>query len=177
MRGGFSYLGRHASLTPPIIIEGGAEHMWIGDGSVVGAHCRLSVLGGDAAPGEIRIRIGARVSFGGSCFLSARQSIEIGDGVMIARGVYVSDHNHGYADPSRFIRDQGIESVDRVRIGAGAWVGENAVLLPGTDLGQGAVVGANSVVGGVIPPFSLSVGVPGRLLKSWAPRDSAGESR
>ncbi len=55
-----------------------------------------------------------------------------------------------------------------VRIGAGADVGVNAVILPGVTVGDGAIVGAGAVVTRDVPPFSIVVGVPARFLR-WRP--------
>jgi acetyltransferase-like isoleucine patch superfamily enzyme len=55
-----------------------------------------------------------------------------------------------------------------VRIGAGADIGVNAVILPGVTVGDGAIVGAGAVVTRDVPPFSIVVGVPARFLR-WRP--------
>ena len=96
------------------------------------------------------------------------QSVIIEEGVGIARGVYISDHSHGFKDPTRFIRDQGVDRIAPVRIGRGAWLGENAVIMPGVTVGRGAVIGANAVVREDVPDYSVAVGVPARVIRTFA---------
>jgi len=54
-----------------------------------------------------------------------------------------------------------------VRIGRGAWLGQNVVVMPGVTIGELAVVGANSVVTRDVPPRTIAVGVPARPVKVW----------
>jgi virginiamycin A acetyltransferase len=50
-------------------------------------------------------------------------------------------------------------------IGNDVWIGENATILPGTHIGDGTIIGLRSVVGGTIPPYSIAVGNPARIVK------------
>lgn len=50
-------------------------------------------------------------------------------------------------------------------IGNDVWIGQNAVILPGVQIGDGAIIGANSVVGSDIDPYTISVGNPARILR------------
>jgi len=54
-----------------------------------------------------------------------------------------------------------------VRIGAGSWLGHGVVVLPGADIGKHVVVGANSVVTGVIPDNCVAVGAPARVIRRF----------
>jgi len=83
---------------------------------------------------------------------------------LIAAGVHIPSgpETHGFADLSKPIREQpGTER--RVRVGAGAWIGERAVVL--ADVGPEAVVGAGSVVTHPVPAWAVCVGVPARVLR------------
>ena len=86
-----------------------------------------------------------RTSFAGDCVVSAALSITIGEGVLFARGIYISDHSHAFGDAETPILGQGIDKVEPVVIEDGAWLGENVVVCPGVRIGKGAVIGANSV--------------------------------
>ena len=50
-------------------------------------------------------------------------------------------------------------------IGNDVWIGQNATILPGVHIGDGAIIGANSVVGSDIPPYSIAVGNPARIIR------------
>ncbi len=52
-----------------------------------------------------------------------------------------------------------------VRIGAGSWLGHGTVVLPGATIGRHVVIGANSVVRGEIPPYTVAAGNPARVIK------------
>ena len=55
-----------------------------------------------------------------------------------------------------------------VRIGSGSWLGFGTVVLPGADIGEHVVIGANSVVTGVIPSYTVAAGAPARVIKEMA---------
>jgi acetyltransferase-like isoleucine patch superfamily enzyme len=79
-------------------------------------------------------------------------------------GVYITDQNHGYEDPTVPIGRQ-MPTEAPVRIGAGSWIGSGAVVLPGSDIGRHVVVAANAVVRGAVPDYSVVAGVPARVVK------------
>ena len=87
----------------------------------------------------------------------------------MARGVYIGDHRHAFDDPARAVMDQGLAGVAAVRVGDGAWLGENAVVCPGVTIGAGAVVGANSVVTRDVAPATVVAGSPARVLRELVP--------
>ena len=95
-----------------------------------------------------------------NCYLD----VEIGDSVLIADDVYVSDFDHKFADLAVPIKDQGIAK-SRVRIGRDVWLGTKVTVARGVVIGEGAVVGANAVVTRDLPPFAVAVGVPARVVK------------
>lgn len=161
----FASFGARTVLQPPIRLDGQGR-IAVGSGVFVGAGSWLQVLGSET--GDIALTIGDGTSIAGNCVLSAAASIRLGKKVLVARGVYVSDHIHAYEDPSRAVLDQGIDRVEAVEIGDGAWLGENVVICPGVRVGRGAVVGANAVVLEDVPDHALAVGVPARVVRRFA---------
>jgi acetyltransferase-like isoleucine patch superfamily enzyme len=100
--------------------------------------------------------------------------VTIGDSVLIAPGAKVLAVNHNYSDISRPIIEQGITGKGIV-IEDGAWIGGGAVILDGVRVGRGAVVGANAVVTRDVPPHTVVVGSPAKIVKELnAAADSAG---
>jgi len=85
--------------------------------------------------------------------------------------VYISDHRHEFGDPVVPIADQGITGIRPVRIGDGAWLGQNVVICPGVTIGRNAVVGANSVVRHDVPDFAVVAGAPARLIRMISVKD------
>jgi acetyltransferase-like isoleucine patch superfamily enzyme len=155
--GAFESFGSRTVLQPPIRI-GGEHRIAVGSDVFVGAGAWLQVLPGPE--GEGRIEIGDGTSLAGGCVLSSALSVRLGPRVLFARNVYVADHRHAFADGTRAVLDQGIEQVEPVSIGEGAWLGENVVVGPGVTIGRGAVVGANAVV---------LDDVPERVVGAWGP--------
>jgi acetyltransferase-like isoleucine patch superfamily enzyme len=90
--------------------------------------------------------------------------------------VYISDHTHGCAQPDVFIRDQPLDRIAPVRIGRGAWIGQNAIIMPGVTIGAGAVVGALSVVRDDVPARTVVAGIPARVIRSLPGADVVTES-
>jgi acetyltransferase-like isoleucine patch superfamily enzyme len=172
--GAFHAFGRHSVIQPPLRLSG-EERIAVGDNVFLGPRCWLQVLGeGD----DVVIEIGSGTSVVGDCVLSAASSIRIGERVLFARGIYVSDHSHAFGDAGRAIRDQGIDEVAPVVIEDGAWLGENVVVCPGVTIGRGAVVGANSVVLHDVAARSVAVGAPARVIRDIdAPEPSVVDSR
>ncbi|MEU3223697.1 sugar O-acetyltransferase [Streptomyces sp. NPDC006976] len=96
--------------------------------------------------------------------------IHIGDDVMIAPGVTLTTTGHPVhparrADFGRFSEPIVIE--DKV------WIGSNAVVLPGVRIGYGSVIGAGSVVSRSIPPMSVALGTPCRVVRPITEEDLA----
>lgn len=113
----------------------------------------------------------AKISIGEGCFLNrgtmlaAVEEIQIGDHVMFANGCFVGDGDHRYDDPELPITWQGFVPRGPVRIGDNVWLGVNCVVTGGVSIGDRAVIGANSVVTRDIPPATIAVGSPARVLR------------
>ena len=95
----------------------------------------------------------------GGCYFSAINGIEIGDGTIFAPGVKVISANH---DISNF--DEHIK-IQPIRIGKNCWLGANAVILPGVQLGNGVIVAAGAVVNKSFKDNVLVGGVPAKIIK------------
>jgi lipopolysaccharide O-acetyltransferase len=163
--GAFQACGRGTILQPPLRLWG--EHrIALGDNVWVGPGCWLQVVGSADSPGDVAIDIGSGTNFAGNCVVSASSSITIGEDVLFARGIYVSDHSHAFGDAEAPVIDQGIDRVSAVVIEDGAWLGENVVVCPGVRIGRGAVIGANSVVVHDVPARSVAVGAPATVVRS-----------
>ena len=84
-------------------------------------------------------------------------------------------NRHGRYDASKENSDPETSPLERsyqiepVSIGDKTWIGDNVCILPGTRIGRGSVVGANSVVRGVFPDYCVIVGAPARIVKRYDP--------
>lgn len=91
--------------------------------------------------------------------------ITIEENVMIGSGVHMYVHNHRFDNPDLPIIDQGYYPSKSIILKKGSWIGANAIILPGVTIGENSVIGAGSVVTHDIPPFSVAVGSPARVIK------------
>jgi len=144
----------------------GERWIWIGCDTLIAPHVTLSA--GMATTVEMDtesvVRIGDRCLIGRGTAIVGHRAVDIGDDVYTGMNVYITDQNHGYEDLSLPIGVQA-PSEEPVAIGSGSWIGSGAVILPGARIGTHVVVGANSVVRGEIPDYSVVVGVPGRVVR------------
>ena len=139
----------------------------IGENTMIGPHVALSagMAPGQECLSQPVVRIGDRCLIGRGSGIVGHFSIDIGDDVWTGHHVYITDQNHGYDNVDIPISQQSMPEKP-VRIGSGSWLGHGTVVLPGADIGEHVVIGANSVVTGSIPSFSVAVGAPARVVKS-----------
>lgn len=95
--------------------------------------------------------------------------VEIGEWTTTGQHVYITDHTHGdvsYEQLNRPPRYRPLYSKGPVKIGSYVHIGENCCIMPGVTIGDHSVIGAGSVVTHDIPPYSVAVGNPARVLKT-----------
>ncbi len=91
--------------------------------------------------------------------------IKIGKNCMIAAHSGIYANNHNFADPTIPMSKQGV-SRKGIVIEDDCWLGHGVTVLDGVTIGKGSVIGAGAVVNKDIPPFSVAVGIPARVIKS-----------
>jgi acetyltransferase-like isoleucine patch superfamily enzyme len=128
---------------------------WIGNDNKLRAH-------------EGQLTLGEKVVMGRDNVVNAYLDVEIGAASIVADWVYVVDFDHRFDRLDLPIKDQGIVK-SPVRIGRDVWIGEKASVLRGVDVGDGSVVASHAVVNRSLPPFSIAVGVPARVVRSRLP--------
>jgi acetyltransferase-like isoleucine patch superfamily enzyme len=168
----FAAFGRGSMAAFPAGSVFGERWIAIGADTLIGAFVSLSagmVPDQDLGPGPV-LRIGDRCVIGRGSHVVAHHCLQIGDDVFTGPYVYITDQNHGYADPDEPIGRQ-IPHNAAVRIGSGSWLGAGAVVLPGASIGRNVVVAAGSVVRGVVPDRCVVAGVPARIVREYVPGD------
>lgn len=147
------------------------KNIKIGKNFTAGFGCRIEAFP-LSEDNETCISIGKDVQINDYVHIGAVGSITIGDNVLMASKIYISDHNHGSYD--ELISDHPMSiPLDRkaicrpVVIGDNVWLGESVCVLPGVTIGEGCVVGALSVVTKSIPPYSIAVGSPAKVVKEY----------
>ena len=167
IRGAFASFGKRTVVQLPVRLSG-ESRVALGADVFVGAGSWVQAIADESNESTTpAIVIGDGTSISGMCVLSAVRSIRIGRKVLMARNVYIADHGHAFGDPTAAILDQGVRDVRPVEVGDGAWLGQNVFVGPGVSIGRGAVVGANSVVLEDVPEYSIAVGAPARVIRSF----------
>lgn len=123
----------------------------------VGAHTAIRAHEGT-------MTIGDKCVFGRNDSINCYLDVELGDSVLIADDVYISDFDHKFDDLNVPIKDQGIVK-SRVRIESDVWLATKVTVARGVVIGAGSVVGANAVVTRDLPAFSVAVGAPARVIR------------
>ena len=113
------------------------------------------------------IRIGDGTVIQPYAHIAAAQSVEIGKGALFASHVYISDHDHDYSDPNDPVVSNARIMCAPVKIGDFAWLGERVVVLKGVTIGERSIIGAGSIVTKDIPPLSIAVGSPARVIRRY----------
>jgi len=137
-------IGAHSSIAPRAVIQGAVT---IGDNSSVQLD---TIIVGYGAAGRITI----------------------GDHVRIAPQVMMIAANHVFADTSIPIGTQGLAPAP-ITIEDDCWIAGKVMITAGVTIGRGSVIGAGAVVTKDIPPWSIAVGAPARVIRSRRPQDEA----
>ena len=128
----------------------------IGADSHIDSFVKIKPAGGIAD-----VVIGERCYINSCCVLYSGNGITIGNDVLIAANCTLAPVNHAFRDKSQLISNQGFApSRGGIVIEDDVWVGANCVLLDGSFLRQGCVVGAGSLVLGEVPAYSICRGIP-----------------
>jgi acetyltransferase-like isoleucine patch superfamily enzyme len=166
----FAAFGAESTIAFPPGTIFGERWIAIGAQTIIGASVTLSaglVPGHELGPEPV-LRIGDRCVIGRGSHIVAHHRLQIGDDVFAGPYVYITDQNHGYADPEVPIGRQMPRNA-AVRIGSGSWLGAGVVVLPGTDIGRNVVIAAGSVVRGAVPDHCVAAGVPARVVREYIP--------
>ncbi|WP_462323580.1 acyltransferase [Desulfoplanes sp.] len=145
------------------------ESCWIGAGtkegsidieenSFVAHRSTLAAQGGD-------IRIKKHVHISRGSYINGIGNVVIGNDCMVGPHVVLISGTHNYRDMNTPIRKQG-STKKMIVIEDNVWLAANVNVMPGVRVGEGSVVGAGAVVTKDIPPYSIAVGVPARIIKS-----------
>ncbi|WP_434798760.1 acyltransferase [Terrisporobacter vanillatitrophus] len=135
----------------------------IGNNVRIGDYTRILCTGSLKKLG-IGFEIGDNCGIGENCFLGSAGGISIGNDVIMGQNIRFHSENHNYEDMNIPIRMQGVTNKG-IKIGNDCWIGSGVVFLDGSELGNGCVVGANSIVNRKFDDNSIIVGMPAKEIK------------
>ncbi len=155
----------------PVYVRG-KRWMQIGPGFITGPGLRLDAFPVASEGGPV-LRIGRDVQVNDYVHIAAVHSVVIGDRVLIASKVFITDHNHGSTKGPGPHDSPEVAPIKRplqfaeVVIEDDVWIGEFVSVLPGVRIGKGAIVGTMSVVSRDVPAYTMVAGSPARAIKRW----------
>jgi len=154
----------------PIDIRG-KKFIHFGKNLTTGIGCRIEAI--PFFSKKTMIRFGKDIEINDYVHIAAISSVIIGDNVLIASKVFISDIGHGtysgnvqHDYPDIPPRDRPL-TAKAVVIEDNVWIGESVSILPGVIIGKGTIVGANSVVSKSLPPYVIAVGAPAKPIKKY----------
>lgn len=157
-------------IRTPIVIRG-KRYIDFGYSLTTGVGCRFDAFGkkGDGK----KLIFGSNVQLNDYVHIVAMNRVVIGNDVLMASHVFISDNSHGVY--SGTIDDSHPNTPPRLRnylvseayIGDNVWLGEGVIIMPGVSIGNGCVIGAHSVVNSDIPCNCIAVGSPARVIKRF----------
>ncbi len=157
--------GNGVTLGRGVLIDGlSREGVLIGDHVNVGDFTRIEASGTITEIGK-GISIGTNSGVGAFSFIGGAGGVVIGNDVIMGQWVSFHPENHNYDHLNIPIRLQGVNRQGIV-VEDDCWIGAKVTFLDGAHVGRGCIVGAGSVVRGIIPPYSIVVGVPARVIRS-----------
>ena len=164
----FGAFGNNSIICFPQTTIFNEQYIHIGSHTMIGSHVALSagMIPGQQCLTNPVVRIGDRCLIGRGSGIVGHLAIEIGNDVWTGHHVYITDQNHGYEKIDLPISMQ-TQPEEPVVIGDGSWIGAGSVILPGAHIGKHVAIGANSVVNGSIPDYSVAVGSPAKVIKRY----------
>lgn len=148
----------------------GFKSMKFGNGFTCGIGCRFETRKKNS---DLSLSIGENVQFNDYIHITAYEKVEIGDNVLMASKIYISDCSHGSYKGNELDSNPSVPPNDRklftkpVIIGNNVWIGEFVSILPGVTIGDGSIIGSNSVVSKNIPSNVIAVGTPAKPIKKF----------
>ena len=115
-----------------------------------------------------KLIIGNNCIFGKENHITCAYEILIGENLRTGNNVLITDNSHGNPHDREELQiapdDRPLYSNGRVVIGNNVWIGSKATILGGVHIGDGAIIGANAVVTKDVPPYTIAVGNPARII-------------
>ncbi len=143
----------------------GWQYVAIGDNCVIGEDSWLNV--NERIQGLDQIKIGNCCYFGRRNLFSSGRQLIFGDYVMTSNDCRFLGNNHEFNNPLFPYVSTGTTAGGTMKIGVNTWIGVGVTVLGSVTIGHGSVIGAGSVVTTDIPPFSVAVGNPCRVIKRY----------
>lgn len=148
----------------------GRKFIDLGANLTTGVGCRFEAF---STTGKKTLFFGNNVQVNDYVHICAMQEVRIGNNVLMAGKIFISDSSHGSYKGTPDDSSPDIPPIDReyrmdsIIIEDNVWIGESVVIMPGVNVGYGSIIGSNSVVTKSIPSYSVAIGSPARVIKRY----------
>lgn len=154
LRSAFAHIGRGTVIVRPLFLQG-VDRIRIGEEVIVRDGAWLACEGAQA-----RLTVGSQCYIGHRSHLHSIDPVTIGDRCVMADNVFVASTDHGRLDR------HAVHGTGPITIGNDVFLGQNAVVLGGVTIGDGATIAAGAVVTNDVSPGAVVGGVPARPLRA-----------
>lgn len=157
-------VGKNSYIDKTVSIYGW-NHIKVGNNTIIGESSWLNV--------NCRVKDCFHLTFGDYCYIGRRnlfssgRELKICDFVMISNDCKFLGNNHVFSNPLQPYISTGSTSEEIMVIGINVWIGAGVTVLGNVKIGHGSIIGAGSVVTKDIPPFSIAVGNPCKVIKRY----------
>ena len=161
---------QYISIGSDVLIDDHATLIARGEGGItIGSHIHINdnaYLDTECKDGYINISNNVYIGTGTTLFWHS--GMEIGDHCLLAQNITITPYSHSFEDPDEYIINQGGHT-RKITIGRDSYLGMNVTVIYSADIGEGSVVGSGAVVVKPLPPYSVAVGNPARIIRSRKP--------
>ena len=157
---------QYISIGDDVLIDDHVTLIARGPGGLsIGSHIHINdrvYLDTEREEGYITVHDHVYIGTGTTLF--GHYGMEIGEHALLAQNITITPYSHIFEDPNDYIINQGGHS-KKVTIGKDSYLGMNVCVLYSADIGDGSVIGSGSVVVKPIPPYSVAVGNPAKVIR------------
>lgn len=157
---------QYISIGDDVLIDDHVTLIARGPGGLsIGSHIHINdrvYLDTEREDGYINVHDHVYIGTGTTLF--GHYGMEIGEHALLAQNITITPYSHIFEDPDDYIINQGGHS-RKVTIGKDSYLGMNVCVLYSADIGDGSVIGSGSVVVKPIPPYSVAVGNPAKVIR------------